>query len=235
MSSGSALAGTEAHASEVTRLLRLAYGSHQPVVRHHPTDSLIETILSQHTSDVNSHRAFRELQSRFPTWNAVATADPEALADAIRSAGLGRIKAERIQAALAELERRFGTYDLGFLRALPLAQAREALRDVPGVGPKTAACVLLFACGLPALPVDTHVHRVTARLGLIGERTSAAGAHAELEAIVPAEDVYDFHVNLIAHGRQVCVARRPRCEICILQSVCRYYAQEVVGAGGGLA
>jgi endonuclease III len=217
-------------ASIIARL-RQAYGHHTPDFSTHPTDSLIATILSQHTSDINSGRAFAALKIAYPTWDAVAEADPTTLTAVIRSAGLGRIKAERIQAALAEIERRFGTMDLDFLRDLPLVEARAALKGVPGVGPKTAACVLMFACGHPALPVDTHVHRVAVRLGLIGGKISADRAHDLLEAMVPAEDVYDFHVNLISHGRQVCVARRPRCEACPLQDCCQYFAEHVAPYG----
>jgi endonuclease-3 len=222
-----------ANASDITQRLRNAYGRHGPRGDRHPTDELIATILSQHTSDVNSHRAFRDLKERYPTWESVAGADDAELVATIRSAGLGRIKAQRIRAALWAIERRFGTMDLGFLRDLPLGDARDVLRDLPGVGPKTAACVLLFSCNLPALPVDTHVHRVAGRLGLIAPGTSADRAHDQLEAIVPVEDVYDFHVDLIAHGRRVCVARSPRCGICILQDLCDYFREHVAPVLGG--
>jgi endonuclease-3 len=226
---GDVAAGADgaARAREITSRLRAAYGVHGPGGDQHPTDSLIGTILSQHTSDINSGRAFIELKRRFPTWEDVASADERDLAQTIKSAGLGNIKARRIQAALAEIERRFGTMDLDALRDLSLPEARDALRGVPGVGPKTAACVLLFACGLPALPVDTHVHRVAGRLGLIGPRTTANRAHDELEAIVATEDVYDFHVDLIAHGRRVCIARSPRCGECVLQDLCTYFREHI--------
>lgn len=215
----------------IIALLRQTYGHHTPSFSTHPTDSLIATILSQHTSDINSGRAFAALKITYPTWDSVSEADPAVLAEAIRSAGLGRMKAERIQAALTEIERRFGTMDLKFLRDLPLHEARAALKGVPGVGPKTAACVLMFACGHPALPVDTHVHRVAERLGLIGRKVSADRAHDVLEPMVPAEDVYDFHVNLITLGRRICLARRPRCEICPLQNCCQYFAEHVAPYG----
>jgi endonuclease-3 len=141
----------------------------------------------------------------------------------IRPAGLANQQTRHIQAALTEIERRYGHMNLGFLRDLPLHEARQILITLPGVGPKTAACVLLFSCGLPALPVDTHVHRLGKRLGLIGQDVSAEKAHDALERIVPSEDVYDFHVNLIAHGRRVCAAREPRCGSCVLQHLCVHY------------
>ena len=212
-------------AAAVLRLLRAEYGSGRRHERSNPTDSLIATILSQHTADRNSGVAFTQLKERYGTWADITDANVNELAAVIRPAGLGNIKAARIQSVLHELNRRHGSMDLAFLNDLPLMQAREMLRTLPGVGPKTAACVLLFACDLPALPVDTHVHRVTKRLGLIGATDSAERAHDALEALVPAEDVYDFHVTVIAHGRQVCQARRPRCEMCVLQKHCDYWLQ----------
>jgi endonuclease III len=212
-------------AAELTEALREMYGRRIPGARRHPTDSLIATILSQHTADRNSGEAFSRLEARYATWEEIACADPRELAETIRCAGLANIKAARIQATLHALEERYGTMDLGFLRDLSLDEAREALRGLPGVGPKTAACVLLFSCGLPALPVDTHVHRLAQRLGLIEQGVSAERAHVELERMVHPGDVYDFHVNLIAHGRRVCLARDPRCSVCPLQSQCRWFAR----------
>ena len=211
-------------ARALTETLRALYGSRDRSFRQHPTDSLIATILSQHTADRNSGAAFLRLGERYETWEEIAYADPDELAETIRCAGLANIKAARIQATLHALQDRYGTMDLGFLRDLPLEEAREALRDLPGVGPKTAACVLLFSCGLPALPVDTHVHRLALRLGLIEKGVSAERAHVELERLVEPDDVYDFHVNLIAHGRRVCLAREPRCSMCPLQKECAWYA-----------
>lgn len=212
-------------AAAVLCLLRAEYGSGRRHGRSNPTDSLIATILSQHTADRNSGLAFERLKERYATWAEIADAGVNELAAVIRPAGLGNIKAARIQSVLHELDRRHGSMDLAFLNHLPLTEAREVLRTLPGVGPKTAACVLLFACDLPALPVDTHVHRVTKRLGLIGATDSAERAHDTLEALIPAEDVYDFHVTVIAHGREVCQARRPRCEVCVLQQHCDYWLQ----------
>jgi len=213
-------------AAAVLLLLRAEYGSGRRHNRSNPTDSLIATILSQHTADRNSGLASERLKECYANWAEIADAGVNELAAVIRPAGLGNIKAARIQSVLRELDRRHGSMDLAFLNDLPLAQARELLRTLPGVGPKTAACVLLFACDLPALPVDTHVHRVTKRLGLIGATDSAERAHDALEALVPPEDVYDFHVTVIAHGRQVCQARHPRCEVCVLQRHCDYWLHD---------
>lgn len=212
----------------MTERLREEYGSHQPRLNTHPTDSLLATILSQHTADRNSHAAFAALQGRYDSWEEIAFADETELANTIRCAGLGNLKARRIQEALRALEARFHTMDLGFLDRLPMDEARSILQSLPGVGPKTASCVLLFSCGRPALPVDTHVHRLARRLGLISASTSAEAAHDLLEAVVATEDVYDFHVNLVAHGRRVCHARNPECQVCILSDLCDFY-------GGGLA
>lgn len=210
-------------AERITEILRREYGGHSGAASGNPTDCLIGTILSQHTVDRNSSRAFAELNLRYSSWAEVAEAHTGELATTIRVAGLANIKAARIQEALRSLQDRFGTMDLEFIKEMPMSEARDILRSLPGVGPKTAACVLLFSCGLPALPVDTHVHRLARRLGLISTRESAEGAHAKLEELVPPADVYDFHVNLIAHGRQVCHAQNPHCGECVLQVECDYF------------
>ncbi len=190
---------------------------------------LIATILSQHTSDVNSGRAYERLTRTFAGWTTVRDAPVEAVAEVIRVGGLAQVKAERIQAVLRALsERRDGTLDLSYLRDLPLGDARDALQALPGVGPKTAACVLLFSLGRPAFPVDTHVWRVTRRLGLIGPKVTADAAHTELERQIPSEWRHTMHVNLIRHGRQICHAQRPACERCGLRARCRYYWSDVV-------
>jgi endonuclease-3 len=205
---------------EIVARLRAEYGVNRARTTSRPTDCLIATILSQHTADRNSSRAYAQLVSRFRTWEEIAAADPGELASVIRPAGLASRKARHIQAALLEVERRRGDMDLEFLRSLPLTESRAFLLSLSGVGPKTAACVLLFSCNLPALPVDTHVHRLARRLGLIEANASAEQAHRDLEGIVAPEAVYDFHVNLIAHGRRVCSARDPRCGVCMLQTEC---------------
>ena len=211
-------------AKEIGALLEQVYGRPAPRKRLGPLDELVLTILSQHTSDANSDRAFESLRARFPTWEAVRNAPEEEIADAIKSGGLATMKAPRIKALLMRLTEERGSLDLDFLYDLNLASAREYLLAIPGVGPKTAACVLLFSCNKPAFPVDTHVHRVSRRLGLIELRTSADEAHRILESMVPEEEVYAFHVNLITHGRRVCKAPRPLCDRCVLAPVCDFFA-----------
>jgi endonuclease III len=202
------------------------YGSLHWRPSKRPVDELVSTILSQNTSDTNSARAFASLRRRFPTWNDVREAQTEAVADAIRSGGLAEQKAPRIQHALAQiLDSENPDTNVALqhrLETLELESALGELTPLPGIGPKTAACVLLFAVGLPAIPVDTHVHRVSKRIGLISAKTNADKAHIELARIVPADRAYDFHVYLIRHGREVCKARSPRCEACVLADICLF-------------
>jgi endonuclease-3 len=183
---------------------------------------LVATILSQNTSDVNSDRAYAALRAAFPTWDEVAAADPEALAASIRLGGLARLKSRRIQEMLHHLQARQGHLSLDGLMAMPMPAARAFLAEFAGVGPKTIACVLLFACGHPAFPVDTHIHRVTTRLGLLPARCTAERAHAILEPVIPPPQVYAAHVNLIRHGRTVCRSRLPACQHCCLRALCPY-------------
>jgi len=189
-----------------------------------PLDELIGTILSQSTTDTNSGRAYEQLRAAYPTWEEVLDASEREIYEAIKVAGLGKIKAPRIQNTLREVLRRRGELSLDFLAALPLAEGKQWLTSLEGIGPKTAACVLLFALGKPALPVDTHVYRVSKRLGLIGPRVSADKAHAQLEDALDPEMVYTFHIDMIRHGRQICHAQRPACEKCPLRDLCDYYA-----------
>ncbi|HEU4323016.1 MAG TPA: endonuclease III [Roseiflexaceae bacterium] len=203
--------------------LEQVYGPRKARRTGDPLGELIATILSQNTSDINSGRAYAALRQRYPTWEEVLDAPTAELYDTIRSAGLGNIKAPRIQNTLRTILERRGELSLDFLDDLPLDQARAWLRSLEGIGPKTAACVLLFALGKPAMPVDTHVHRVAGRLGLIGPRVSAEQAHALLEGMLPPEAVYPFHVEMIQHGRQICQAQRPRCPICPLADLCDFY------------
>jgi len=199
-----------------------------------PLGELVATILSQHTSDVNSERAYRQLRERFPTWEEARDAPVEEVAEAIRSGGLAEVKAERIQTILHLLTERIGDGPLTdeFLADQSMEEADAYLRSLPGVGPKTAACVLLFALGKPAFPVDTHVWRVTRRLGLIGGKVSADAAHVTLERMIPPAWRYAMHINLIRHGRRTCMAQRPACEHCPLRASCAYYWELVVSADG---
>jgi len=210
-------------ALRIHELLLSEYGA-SPWHPRDPVATLVGTILSQNTNDVNRDRAFERLQGQFPTWELVRDAPTEALVEAVRPAGLAPTKAPRIQQALRRITAERGKISLDFLADLPLEDAREWLLSLPGVGPKTAAIVLLFALGRPAFPVDTHVHRVTRRLGLIPDRTTREKAHELLEQLVPPELYYVFHINLIAHGRAICHARNPECARCVLQDDCAYYA-----------
>jgi endonuclease-3 len=200
-----------------------AYG--EPIWRPHldPVSELVSTILSQNTNDLNRDVAFERLRARFPTWEQVRDADSREVIEAIRPAGLANQKGPRIQDALRLISQERGELELEFLAEWPVEEAKGWLSSIKGVGPKTAAIVLLFSLGRPAFPVDTHVHRVTKRIGLIGPRVSREKAHDELELLVPPEDYYAFHLNLIRHGRQVCTSRNPHCDDCILQRRCDYY------------
>ncbi len=197
-----------------------------------PLGELVATILSQHTSDINSERAYRQLRSAFRTWEQVRDAPTGDVVEAIRSGGLAQQKAERIQQILRILTEQLGDAPLTLdrLDAMPLDDALAWLRGLPGVGPKTAACVLLFALGKPAFPVDTHVWRVTKRLGLIGPQMSAESSQETLQALIPPEWRHTMHIDLIRHGRQICYARKPACFRCPISSDCRYF-WEVVAAG----
>jgi endonuclease-3 len=206
--------------TELIARLKQDYGGMPWRPHGDPMTELVLTILSQNTSDTNSGRAFARLLAAFPTWEALLAADPMDIAEAIKIGGLAQIKAPRIKALLSEVWERVGSFDLSFLAEMPLEEARSWLRSLPGVGPKTAACVLLFAFGRPALPVDTHVLRVAQRLGLVSLKTTAEQAHVLLEGMLTPEQVYPFHVGLIRHGRRICHAKRPLCEQCILHGGC---------------
>jgi len=207
----------------ILELLISEYGDPEWQPDNEPLSGLIQTILSQNTSDTNSGRAFQSLLASFPSWEAVADAEVDDIADSIRMGGLADIKAGRIKQALAEIRRERDRLELDFLNQLPLEEARDWLKRLPGVGTKTANCVFLFSLGRPALPVDTHVFRVSKRLGLVGSRASVERAHGLLEELVPADKVYQFHVLMIEHGRKVCKAQRPRCAECVLQRSCPGY------------
>jgi endonuclease-3 len=187
-----------------------------------PLDCLVETILSQNTSDVNSARAFRRLKRAFPSWTAAAGASRASVERAIRPGGLARLKSRCILEVLRRVREREGRLSLAALRRLPPDAAAGRLAGLPGVGPKTRACVLLFACGHAAFPVDTHVHRVARRLGLVPDAWDAARAQEFLEPRVPARRALELHLNLIRLGREVCRPRAPRCPACPLRLRCAY-------------
>jgi len=209
----------------IQAVLAAAYGSRPYRPHRDAVSELVLTILSQNTADVNSSRAFDQLRATFGSWEAIAQAPVEAVAQTIRSGGLADIKARRIQNALRAIHAARGAYDLDFLADLPLDEARAWLLKLDGVGPKTAACVLLFSLGRPVMPVDTHVHRVSRRLGLVPRRATPPQVQAILEAVLPAEAIYPFHLQLIAHGRATCKAQRPRCDACPLAEWCDYTHQ----------
>lgn len=204
----------------VLQRLRRRFGPLEAPRRWDPLEELVLTVLSQNTSDLNSGRAFDALRARYPDWDALAVADPDEVADAIRPGGLANTKAPRILAILAEIRRRQGTIDLSWMHEASDTEVRDYLVSLPGVGPKTAACVLAFSLDRPALPVDTHVFRAAGRLGWLPPKTDAAGAHDVLEALVPAPLRVEMHVGLIRLGREACKPGRPRCEDCPLNDVC---------------
>jgi endonuclease-3 len=206
----------------VLRRLRLEQGPFQPKPGLPVLDELVATILSQHTSDRNSERAFATLRERFPAWEDVLASPTATVADAIRSGGIADQKAARIQRVLATVREREGRLDLARLHGLADAEAEAYLTSLPGVGPKTAACVLTFSMGRAAFPVDTHVHRVAVRLGWVPAAATAERAHALLRDVVPPAIRYELHMALIVHGRTVCAARRPACQACVLRPRCAF-------------
>ncbi len=191
---------------------------------------LVLTILSQNTADTNSFRAFTALKARYASWDEVLAAPTDELEDVIRPGGLAPTKSRRIQHILAEVHASTnGTWDLSFLGTMPLEEAREWLTSLTGIGRKTASIILLFGFGRPAMPVDTHVHRVTTRLGMLPPRTPLPRAHDLLEEVLLPEEMYPFHVETIRHGRDTCRAPRPICGLCPLADICPYFALAIKG------
>ena len=211
---------TNLTANYVLKLLSKEYGPIEWHPRHDPASELVYTILSQHTSDINSGRAFDNLMQSFGSIEAIANSDIETLEKTILTAGLFRIKARRIKIVLNQILEEVGSFDLSFLSEMPLEDAKTWLKKFDGIGPKTAAVILCFSLGMPAMPVDTHIHRVTTRLGLIDDKLSAEKAHDILESMISEKFVFPFHMYLIKHGRQVCKARNPLCNKCILNKTC---------------
>jgi endonuclease-3 len=218
-----AVKSIEERVRQILGLLKKAYGFPRWRLRQDSIGVLVQTILSQNTSDTNSRSAFRSLLATFGSWEEVAGTDVDTIARSIKGGGLGRVKAERIKQALKGIVRRRGQFELDFLKELGLSEAEDWLLSLPGVGEKTARCVLLFSLGMPALPVDTHIWRVTKRLGLTPPEASLHEAHRILGAAVPEETVYQFHVLVIEHGRKTCRARNPDCPRCVLKDICPSY------------
>ena len=210
---------------EIEARLREVFGVPHWAPDLEPLAELIQTILSQHTTGVNSRRAYEHLRSRFPTWDDVRDADPDEIAAAIRSAGLARLKAPRIKQIVAQVWAERGDYNLSFLADLPIGEAMAWLTRLPGVGQTTAACCLLFGLNRPAMPVDTAIQRIAVRLGLAPQGAPADVVQATLQDAVPEHDVYPLHVNLIRFGRQICLPSAPLCAICPLNDLCDYFQQ----------
>lgn len=187
-----------------------------------PVDELVSTILSQNTNDVNRDRAFESLRARFPTWEQVRDADTNEVIEAVRVAGLANQKGPRLQQVLRDITQERGSLDLSFLADMPLEDARSWLTRFNGVGPKTAAIVLCFSLNRPAFPVDTHVYRVTGRIGLRPEKMSVEQANPYLEGLLPPETYYAAHLNIIRLGREICMARKPNCPVCPVYELCDY-------------
>jgi endonuclease-3 len=207
--------------SELVKIrLESVYGQIEWRPRMIAIDELIFTVLTQNTSDLNAERAYDTLRKSLPTWGQVIEAEAENVAALIKRGGLSNQKSVRIQKILVEILKRIGHFDLEFLAARPLEETRQWFISLPGVGPKTAAVVMAFSLRMPAFPVDTHIHRVSKRLGLIANKTTADQAHPIMEQLIPEDDRYDMHVLLITHGRQMCKARIAQCARCPLANEC---------------
>jgi endonuclease-3 len=213
---------TKAKIVKILRLVNRAYGKPGPLRKTDPVDEIIRTVLSQNTNDRKSLAAFAILKKRFRSWEGVLRTDARRIAQLIKHAGLANIKARRIKEVLAEIKRREGRIRLSLLEQLDPGSGLAYLRSLKGVGPKTAACVLLFSFGKPVMPVDTHIFRVAKRLRIISENLNIEEAHAELTDIVPKGLIYPFHLCIIEHGRRTCEARRPSCEACVLYEMCGF-------------
>ena len=209
-----------ASTERICALLESAHGRPECDPDYGPLDELVLTILSQHTSAVNYNKAFENLKQRFVSWEEVGQADLREIENAIRPGGLAPTKAVRIRRLLQDIRAEYGVLSLDFLAEMADEDARAYLMQFDGVGIKTASCVLMFSLCRPVLPVDTHVHRITQRLGLIDSSVSAEEAHHLLPETLPDELVYSFHVNLVRHGRKVCKARNPLCDDCVLLELC---------------
>lgn len=210
----------------IAKLLRSSYGRHRFSREADAVGELVKTILSQNTSDRNSHRAYNNLRRRFKNWDRLRRIKISAIKREIKIAGLANIKAPRIKSALDEIKKRVGSLNLDFLSGLETQTGYQFLKSIKGVGPKTAACVLLFSFKKPIMPVDTHIFRVTKRLGILDDKATHEEAQEYFSEVVPGNLIYEFHINLIAHGKEICIARNPRCPICNLKRLCKYYKEK---------
>ena len=211
---------SQVRVNDVLNILAQRYGPFHWKPRYSPAMELVYTILSQHTSDINSERAFKNLLQNMCTLENVAQGDVRDIAEAINMGGLSQIKAPRIKQVLQQIIQERGSLDLEFLKYMPLDKAKTWLKRLPGIGPKSAAVILCFALQMPAMPVDTHIFRVSKRLGLIDPKTTAEQAHDILESMVKPKDVFNFHMYLINHGRNICKSLRPQCQRCVLAWGC---------------
>lgn len=213
--------------TEVAKRLRKHYGEPEKRDRDEPVLSLIKVILSQNTNDKNRDRAYNSIIQKYGCKEEILNANREELAELISVAGMHNIKSKRILKCLRKIKEERGNLDLSFLKEMELDEAKRWLKQLPGVGPKSAAIILNFNFDMAAFPVDTHVFRVSKRLGLISDNINRDKAHDILEEKVKDKDPYSFHINLIKHGRKICKSRKPRCEECFLTQICNYYKEEV--------
>ncbi len=212
---------------DIMNALRDEYGIPEPSKRSDPVRSLIRTILSQNTNDRNRDIAADRLFKKFGSPEEILKADLDEVAEAVRPAGLGDTKAERIKNFLEVLMEERGEISLEHLREMNVEDAKNYLKRFKGIGPKTAAVTLLFVFGMPLMPVDTHVHRLSKRTGIIEKNCSRNRSHDILEEKVPDDRMYEFHINLIKHGRSVCKSRKPLCNKCVLRDLCDYYSRDI--------
>jgi len=215
--------------ADMLTTLESTHGKSRYIPRFDPMDELISCILSQHTTDAHSFPAFTQLRERYPTWQDVANAPTAEVASTVRLAGLSNQKAKNIIGSLQKINEQFGVFSLDELRTWPTDEAMAWLQTLPGVGPKTASIVLCFAMGRETIPVDTHVFRVSWRLGLIKEEIGEVKAHGVLMKLVPRELAFPFHTLLIQHGRTVCRAPLPVCEKCGLAERCAWLKSDGPG------
>ena len=220
--SEAAAASSEKPLHYIIQNLERAYGVPENRRRSDPLDMLVQIVLSQATSDTNSHRTFAALKKRFPRWEQALRARESTIADVIRSGGLANQKAAVIKSILRQLKSEHGTLDLSFLHKLSAAEATGYLSQFRGIGPKTVACTLLFACRKEVFPLDTHIFRILRRVGLIPQKSTDRRAHELMNSLVPEGKFYSFHVNLIRHGRALCRPREPLCERCPIVEYCDY-------------